>query len=258
MPRRARKAPLREPQPLDEYSTWDIRYAKFIYYAIIIGAVITILGIWLTIIAWLIGTGKWQAIANQGIGVVALIIVGIVVIHLFLLVLFYILFRGGIVRLCQKMFKDRILAKKYEDYTSLRLLVAVALISVYIFVLTLIIVIIPSFVWNWMQDLWKLIEPFLINNFGLWILLIGIIFLIIIGIIYLGFVIWNHAVFAVLKRVKRIEEEIEIDQEIEKDELKKADEATLQRVYQKTTGKKPVYRGKETKGYKAWKKKMLS
>ncbi|MFX1479543.1 MAG: hypothetical protein ACFFCI_15580 [Promethearchaeota archaeon] len=255
MPRRARKAPLREPQPLDEYSTWDIRYAKFIYYAIIIGAVITILGIWLTIIGWLIVTGRWTVIANQGIGVVALIIVGIVVIHLFLLVLFYILFRGGIVRLCQKMFKDRILAKKYEDYTSLRLLVAVALISVYIFILTLIIVIIPSFVWNWMPILWKIIEP---KDIGQWVLLIGIIFLIIIGIIYLGFVIWNHAVFAVLKRVKRIEEEIEIDQEIEKDELKKADEATLQRVYQKTTGKKPVYRGKETKGYIAWKRKMLS
>jgi hypothetical protein len=254
MPRRARKAPLREPQPLDEYSTWDIRYAKFIYYAIIIGAVITILGIWLTIIGWLIVTGRWTVIANQGIGVVALIIVGIVVIHLFLLVLFYILFRGGIVRLCQKMFKDRILAKKYEDYTSLRLLVAVALISVYIFILTLIIVIIP-FQWNWMLYLWNIIEP---KDIGQWVLLIGIILLIIIGIIYLGFVIWNHAVFAVLKRVKRIEEEIEIDQEIEKDELKKADEATLQRVYQKTTGKKPVYRGKETKGYKTWKKKMLS
>ena len=255
MPRRARKAPLREPHPLDEYSTWDIRYAKFIYYAIIVGAVITILGIWLTIIGWLIVTGRWQVIADLGIGVVALIIVGIVVIHLFLLVLFYILFRGGIVRLCQKMFKDRILAKKYEDYTSLRLLVAVALISVYIFILTLIIVIIPSFVWNWMRDLWKIIEP---GNIGEWILLIGIILLIIIGIVYLGFVIWNHAVFAVLKRVKTIEEEIEIEQEIKKDELKDADEATLQRVYQKTTGKKPVYRGKETKGYKAWKRKMLS
>jgi hypothetical protein len=255
MPRKARSAPTREPHPLDEFSTWDIRIARAIYYAIILGAVITILGIWLTIIGWLIETGAWNEIAALGVGVVALIIVGIVVVHLFLLVLFYILFRGGIVRLCQRMFKDRILAKKYEDYTSLRLLVAVALISVYIFVITLIIVIIPSFIWNWMDDLWALIEP---ENIGEWVLFIGIIFLIIVGIVYLGFVIWNHAVFAVLKRVKKIEEEIEIEEEIQKDELKAADDATLQRVYKKQTGKQAVYRGKETRGYKAWKKKMLS
>ncbi len=255
MPRKARKAPLRAPDPLDEYSTWDLRIAKMIYYAIIIGAVITILGIWLMIIFWLIEEGIWEEIASLGPGVVALIIVGIVVGHLFLLVLFYILFRGGILRLCQRMFKDRVLAKKYEDYATLRLLVAVALISVYIFLITLIVVIIPSFLWNWVAQLWAYVLQF---NPGEWVLFIGILMLIIIGLIYLGFVLWNHAVFAVLKRVKRIEEEYEIEEEIKKEELKEADEDTLQTIYEKQTGKKAIYRGKETKGYTAWKKQMLS
>ncbi|MHA1233102.1 MAG: hypothetical protein ACTSPQ_20950 [Candidatus Helarchaeota archaeon] len=76
-------------------------------------------------------------------------------------------------------------------------------------------------------------------------------------IVYLGFVLWNHGVFAVLKRVKRIEEEIEIEEEIKRDELKSLDEETLQKVYEKETGKRAIYRGKETKGYKSWKKKML-
>jgi len=255
MPRKARKAPLRAPDPLDEYSTWDLRIAKMIYYAIIIGAVITILGIWLMIIFWLIEEGIWEEIASLGPGVVALIIVGIVVGHLFLLVLFYVLFRGGILRLCQRMFKDRVLAKKYEDYATLRLLVAVALISVYIFLITLIVVIIPSFLWNWVAQLWAYVLQF---NPGEWVLFIGILMLVIIGMVYLGFVLWNHAVFAVLKRVKRIEEEYEIEEEIKKEELKKADEDTLQTIYEKQTGKKAIYRGKETKGYTAWKKQMLS
>ena len=255
MPRKARKAPLRAPDPLDEYSTWDLRIAKMIYYAIIIGAVITILGIWLMIISWLIEEGIWDEIASLGAGVVALIIVGIVVGHLFLLVLFYILFRGGILRLCQRMFKDRVLAKKYEDYTALRLLVAVALISVYIFLITFIVVIIPTFLWNWIAQLWTYVLQF---NPGEWVLFIGILMLVVIGLVYLGFVIWNHAVFAVLKRVKRIEEEYEIEEEIKKEELKEADEDTLQTIYRKQTGKKAIYRGKETKGYIDWKKKMLS
>ncbi|MFX0024994.1 MAG: hypothetical protein ACFE8M_01160 [Candidatus Hermodarchaeota archaeon] len=255
MPRKARKAPLRAPDPLDEYSTWDLRIAKTIYYSIIIGAAVTILGIWLMIISWLVEEGIWDEIASLGPGVVALIIVGIIVGHLFLLVLFYILFRGGILRLCQRMFKDRVLAKKYEDYTALRLLVAVALISVYIFLITLIVVIIPYFLWELVAQLLAYVLQF---NPGEWVLFIGILMLVIIGIIYLGFVLWNHAVFAVLKRVKRIEEEYEIEEEIKKEELKEADEDTLQRIYEKQTGNKAIYRGKETKGYTAWKKKMLS
>ncbi|MHA1472314.1 MAG: hypothetical protein ACTSQW_04360 [Promethearchaeota archaeon] len=45
MPRKARKAPTRAVDPLDDYSTWDLRIAKTIYYSIIIASVITILGI---------------------------------------------------------------------------------------------------------------------------------------------------------------------------------------------------------------------
>ncbi|MFX1352473.1 MAG: hypothetical protein ACFE8V_14610 [Promethearchaeota archaeon] len=255
MPRKPRKAPTREPDPMDEYSTWDLRIAKTIYYALIVGVAVSILGIWLTIIAYLIETGGWQFIEELGAGIIALIIIGIIVGHLFLLVLFYILFRGGILKLCQRLFKDRVLAKKYEDYTTLRLLVAVTLVSVYIFVITLVVVIIPSFLWNWIGELWAYV---IINfNWGEWVLLIGIILLIIVGLVYVGFVLWNHAVYAVLKRVKRIEEEYEIKEEIKREELRGADEETLQKTYEKETGKIAIYRGKETKGYKAWKKKYV-
>jgi hypothetical protein len=135
MPRKPRKAPERAPDPLDEYSTWDIRIAKIIYYGIILASVITILGIWLTIL----GTGIMNEILTLGPGFVALIIIGIIAGHLFLLVLFYTLFRGGILKLCRRLFKDRVLAKKYEDYTTLRLLIAVTLIVIYMFLITLIV-----------------------------------------------------------------------------------------------------------------------
>jgi len=255
MPRKPRRAPKLEYDPLEEYSTWDLRIAKFFYYSIILSAVVTILGLWLTIIAFLIETGKWDEIVSLGPGVGALIIVGIIIIHLFILVLFYILFRGGILKLCQKLFKDRILAKKYEDYSTLRLLIAVTLISIYIFIITLIFVIMPSIFWKLASDIWTYIV--LHFNLGEWILLIGALMFVTILIVYLGFVLWNHGVFAVLKRVKRIEEEIEIEEEIKRDELKSLDEETLQKVYEKETGKRAIYRGKETKGYKSWKKKML-
>jgi len=256
MPRKARKEPTRAPDPLDQYSTWDLRIAKMIYYSIILASAITILGIWLTIIGWLIESGRWAIIESWGLGAGALIIVGIIVLHLFLLVLFYVLFRGGILKLCQRLFKDRVLAKKYEDYTTLRLLIAVTLVSVYLFLITLALVILPSFFWSIVADFLSVVLPTL--NLGEWVLLVGIVMFIIVIFVYLGFVLWNHGVFAVLKRVKRIEEEYEVEEEIKRDELKGADEETLQKLYNKQTGKKAIYRGKETKGYISWKRSMLS
>jgi len=254
MPRKARRAPTRDADPLDQYSTWDLRIAKTIYYWIIIASAVTILGIWLTIIGWLVETGRWDQVAALGIGVVALIIVGIIVLHLFLLVLFYVLFRGGILKLCQRLFKDRVLAKKYEDYTTLRLLIAVTLVGVYIFLITLLVVILPSFFWELIATLWAYVFTF---NLGEWVLFIGIILFIIVMLVYIGFALWNHGVFTVLKRVKRIEEEYEVEEEIKREELKGADDETLHTVYEKQTGKKAIYRGKETKGYISWKKSML-
>lgn len=256
MPRKARKAPTRPVDPLDAYSTWDLRIAKFIFYSIIVASSITILGIWLTIIGWLMESGRWSIIAGWGPGAVTLIIIGIVVLHLFLLVLFYILFRGGILKLCRRLFKDRILAKKYEDYTTLRLLLAVTLISIYMFIIALIFIIMPSIFWQAMANFWQWVVTTF--NFGEWTLLIGFLMIVIILLVYLGFVIWNHGVFVVLKRVKRIEEEEEIEEEIKREELKNVDEDTLQRIYEKQTGKRAIYRGKETKAYAAWKKDMLS
>jgi len=251
MPRKPRRAPERAPDPLDEYSTWDIRIAKIIYYGIILASVITILGIWLTIL----GTGIMNEILSLGPGFVALIIIGIIAGHLFLLVLFYTLFRGGILKLCRRLFKDRVLAKKYEDYTTLRLLIAVTLIVIYMFLITLIVYIIPSFLWNLVANTWL----YMVTNFnpGEWVLTVGIFMFVIILLVYLGFVLWNHGVYAVLKRVKRIEEEEEIEQEIKREQLKSMEEDELMQVYEKQTGKKAIYRGKETKGYQAWKKKYL-
>jgi len=255
MPRKARKAPTRDADPLDQYSTWDLRIAKLIYYSIIVASAVTILGIWLTIIGWLVESGRWDIVVDWGPGAGALIIVGIIVLHLFLLVLFYVLFRGGILKLCQRLFKDRVLAKKYEDYTTLRLLIAVTLVGVYIFLITLLVVILPSFFWEFVANFWiNIVFKF---NPGEWVLFIGLVLFIIVMLVYLGFALWNHGVFAVLKRVKRIEEEYEVEEEIKRDELKGADEETLQKLYNKQTGKKALYRGKLTKNYLAWKREML-
>ena len=89
----------------------------------------------LTILGIILFLRLGYVVGNAGLAR-ALIIIGIVAGHLFLLVLFYTLFRGGILKLCRRLFKDRVLAKKYEDYTTLRLLLAVTLIVIYIFIIS--------------------------------------------------------------------------------------------------------------------------
>ena len=70
------------------------------------------------------------------------------------------------------------------------------------------------------------------------------------------FVLWNHGVYVVLRQIKKIEEEEQIDRKIKEDGIRKMDEESRQKEYEKQTGKDAIYRGEETKGYKSWKKKM--
>ena len=116
----ANRAPDREPDPLDLYSTWDIRIAKFIFYGLIVATAIVVLGIWFVIITAIIPGTAWQVFLGLHLGFQIAIIAGVITGHLFLLVQFYTLFRGGMVKLCKALFKDRRLAKKWEDYSTLR------------------------------------------------------------------------------------------------------------------------------------------
>jgi hypothetical protein len=256
MPRTGRKAPDREPDPLDLYSTWDIRIAKVIYYGLIAATAVVVLGIWFVIITGIIPGSAWAVFLGLHLGFQIAIIAGVVTGHLFLLVLFYTLFRGGMVKLCNVLFKDRRLAKKWEDYSTLRLLVGTALFSLYITLIALLIGFLPYTFWNAIWSLWL----WMLSNFGLglWILWVGGMMFLILGLAFFGFVIWNKGVFSVLSRVKTIEDEMEVEERIKRDALKEMDERTLQSIYKKETGKKAIHRGKETRGFIEWKKKQLA
>lgn len=255
MPRKARSAPEIE-DALAAYSTWDIRIAKIIYYGFILATAIFVLGVWALILNWVIKTGKWDFFIELDLGYQIAIIGGAVTGHLFLLVLFYILFRGGMVKFCRILFKDRLLAKKWEDYYGLRMLVGVALLGLYITLISLAVGLLPTVFFNSIGDLWLEMVDYFKGYPALWILWFGGMILLAVLFIFLALMIWNHGVFFVLRNVKEIEEEIEIEDQIKKDAIKNADERTLRDIYKKETGQKPVYRGKETRGYKEWKAKL--
>ena len=59
MPRKGRSAPNRESDPLDVYSAWDIRYARFIFYGFILATVIVVLGVWGVILQVLFQNYLW-------------------------------------------------------------------------------------------------------------------------------------------------------------------------------------------------------
>ncbi|MBD3197327.1 MAG: hypothetical protein GF317_19890 [Candidatus Lokiarchaeota archaeon] len=249
--RKARKAPEIEPDPLDQYSAWDKRIAKTFYYGVIVCSAIFILGIWGWILELLITTGKLAIFMSLHIGLQIAIIAAAVTGHLLLLVLFYTLFKGGILKICRALFKDRVIAKKYEDYTTLRWLIGVTVIGGLTTVFFLLIGLVPSFS--------QALAIFFIWMFGhleiwRWILDLGLFGFIIIGIAFFIFYFWNHGVYYVLRNMKQIEEEIEVDERIRRERLQDADESTLRKIYKKETGKRAIYKGKETKGYIEWKR----
>ncbi len=256
MPRTGRKAPDREPNPLDVYSSWDLRYAKVIYYGFILGTVIVVLGVWGVLINFLFSKGAWDVWLDLDLGFQIAIIAGAVTGHLFLLVLFYTLFRGGMVRLCQIMFKDRLIANKWTDYYGLRMLIGVALLGLYITLISVVIGLLPSAFLDVVQEVWDWqVEKFK-DYPGMWIMWVGLLVFIFVVIIFIGIMIWNKGVFWVLSHVKEIEEEIEIEENIKKEAIKSSDERTLRDIYKKEMGQKAIHRGRETSGYREWKDKL--
>lgn len=250
MPRR--QAPARD-DPLDMYSTWDVRIARIFYYANILATLITVIGIWGSILAAL-DPQVWKDYQALETGFQVAIVAGFITGHAVILVLFYALFRGGILRMCRLLYKDRTVAKKFEDYTTLRWLMGIVLIGVYVTVISIIIAILTEDFVIYLENLWIwMVEEF---NIGNWILWIGIWIYIVIAFFFFMFVIWNHGVYVVLRQIKKIEEEEQIDRKIKEDAVRKMDEGSQQKEYEKQTGKDAVYRGEETKGYKSWKKKM--
>ncbi len=255
MPRNPRRAPKREKDPLDVYSTWNIRIARTFFISFIVISLVIVVGIWATIIGALMETGKMDLFLSLDLAWQVFIITGAVCGHLFLLVFFYILFKGGKLRLLKVLFKDRLVAKKFEDFQTLRLLIGVTLLSVYIMLVSFFIGVLPLAVFEAFSEFWNSVLQNL--NAGGWILYVSLYALAIILILFFMFVLWNHGVYYVLRKVKRIEEEDEVKGRIKKEELQQADSETLKDEYRKETGKNPIYRGKETKGFTAWKKDKL-
>ncbi len=252
MPRKPRSAPARD-DPLDIYSTWDVRVARVFYFSYILGTLITVIGIWGSILAAL-DPQVWKDYLALEAGFQVAIVAGFITGHLVILVLFYALFRGGILRMCRLLYKDRTIAKKYEDYTTLRWLMGIVLIGVYVTVVSVIIAVLTEDFVIYLEQLWLwMVEEF---NIGNWILWIGIWIYIVVAFFFFMFVLWNHGVYVVLRQIKRIEEEEQIDRKIKEEEIRKMDTEGQQKEYERQTGKDAIYRGEETKGYKSWKKKM--
>lgn len=256
MPRKPRRAPKREKDPLDDYSAWNIRTAKAFFISFVGTTIVLVMGLWIWFVEALVVSGTWETFLNFSLSLQVFIITAAVVGHLFLLVLFYILFSGGKLKILKILFKDRLIAKKYEDFQALRLLIGVTLLGVYIMVVSLLIWVLPLAFFEVMAEFW--VQFFATLNIGQWILVIGAYGLVIIFIIFFCFVLWNHGVYWVLKKVKNIEEETEIKDEIHVEKLQEMDEEELHEEYHKQTGRNAIYRGKETKGYKEWRAKRLS
>lgn len=253
MPRRSRKAPDRPEDPLDMFSTWDIRIARLFYYSFVVAVLIIMVGLYVTLLIG-IPVDVWQWYQKLELAFQIAIIGAIVTAHILILVFFYAAFRGGIFRMCRILYKNRKIARKYEDKTLLRWLVGVLLLGAYFTVFAILIGILTADFWQWIADTWKwMVETF---NAGHWILWVGIVVFLVMIFFFFIFVIWNDVVYLFLKIIVHEEEKEEVDIQIKRERVKKMSEEDRMKEYNKETGRAAIIRGRETRGYKSWKKKM--
>ena len=243
MPRKPRKAPDRQEDPLDIYSTWDVRVARIFYYSFVIATFL--IGIPVNIWTWYVNLELAYQIAIWG---------AIITAHVLVLVFFYAAFRGGMYRMCRILFKNRKIAKKYEGKNLLRWLVGVLLFGIYFTVFAIIIGIMTADFWDLIAGLWRwMVENF---NAGHWILWIGVVVFCVVLFFFLMFVIWNHLVYLFLQVIVREKEKEEVDIQIKQERIQKMSEEERMKEYTKDTGRAATIRGRETRAYKSWKKKM--
>jgi len=253
MPRRSRKAPDRPEDPLDMFSTWDIRIARLFYYSFVVAVLIIMVGLYVTLLIG-IPVDVWQWYQKLELAFQIAIIGAIVTAHILILVFFYAAFRGGIFRMCRILYKNRKIARKYEDKTLLRWLVGVLLLGAYFTVSAIIIGILTADFWEWIAQTWKwMVETF---NTGHWILWVGIVVLCVVLFFFSIFIIWNDVVYLFLRIIVHEEEKEEVDIQIKREKVKKMSEEDRMKEYNNETGRAATIRGRKTRGYKSWKKKM--
>ena len=253
MPRRSRKAPDRPEDPLDMFSTWDIRIARLFYYSFVVAVLIIMVGLYVTLLIG-IPVDVWQWYQDLELAFQIAIIGAIITAHILILVFFYAAFRGGIFRMCRILYKNRKIARKYEDKTLLRWLVGVLLLGAYFTVFAIIIGILTADFWVFIADTWKwMVKTF---NAGHWILWVGVVVFLLMTFFFFIFVIWNDVVYLFLRIIVHEEEKEEVDIQIKRERVKKMSEEDRMKEYNKETGRAATIRGRETRGYKSWKKKM--
>ena len=254
MPRRTRKAPDRPDNPLDMFSTWDIRIARLFYYSFVAAVLIIMVGLYVSILLLPSFQTIWDWLAKLDLAFQIALIGAIVTAHILVLVFFYAAFRGGIFRMCRILYKNRKIARKYEDKTLLRWLVGILLLGVYFTIFAIIIGLVTENLLQAIAELWKfMVDEF---NVGHWILWLGLVIFCVLIFFFFIFVIWNDLVYVFLRIIAHEEEKEEVDIEIKRDRVKKMSEEDRMKEYTKDTGRAATIRGRETRGYKSWKKKM--
>ena len=254
MPRRSRKAPDRPENPLDMYSTWDIRIARLFYYLFVVAVLIIMVGLYVSILLLPNVQTLWDWLAQLDLAFQIALIGAIVTAHILVLVFFYSAFRGGIFRMCRILYKNRKIARKYEDKTMLRWLVGILLLGVYFTIFAIIIGLVTENFLKTIADLWIwMVKSF---NVGHWILWLGLVTFCVLVFFFFIFVIWNDLVYVFLRMIAHEEEKEEVDIEIKRERVKKMSEEDRMKEYTKDTGRAATIRGRETRGYKSWKKKM--
>jgi len=134
------------------------------------------------------------------------------------------------------------------------MLIGVALIGLYVTIISVIIGLLPSAFLDVVKKVWKwMVREF---ELGYWIMWVGLLVFIFMALVFIGLMIWNRGVFWVLSHVKEIDEEIKIEEQIKNEAIRNADERTLRDIYKKEMGQKAIHRGRETSGYIEWKKKL--
>jgi len=183
-----------------KYSKTQKLAAIVFYIAIVIALIITIGGAIYTIADLVRREGKMQLFQELNIGFQIAIVSGLIAGLLFLLVLFYGLYKKGVRFLLKSIYKERRLHEKFKNRKIAQILTVSFLLGIF--------AVIIGFITAILYEMLMGVSFVFLKDFsnGQLVLLAGITIFIIIGLIFLFNYIWHNGYYLIIKLIFNLEE----------------------------------------------------
>lgn len=192
----------------DDFSKNQRRIAVIFYISIVVAGLITIGGTVYTIADLIMATGKMELFLELSLGFQIAIIGGLLAGLFFLIILFYGLYKKGVISILNILFRERQVAEKYQNKLMVKIIAGALMVSVFAIIVGFIYSIFQYLLLGIIQSSEVTLATIFANfSQGQIVLLIGGIIFLLVGLAFLFNYLWYNGYYFIINLIYSLEPE---------------------------------------------------